>query len=160
MTDLAHRMRAFEVETDLHFVRRAWASEMRRAAFSRHVPQAVYWPCQHELVGQLLAAGTTIVACDPADPAHVYGYVVHQPGPRAIVHWVYVKGAYRRMGVGAALMAAAVGERRPILCTQASELFNLRTLVEKHELIYCPYLLLGIVPDLQQTGEPECQQTA
>jgi GNAT superfamily N-acetyltransferase len=125
---------------------------MRRSAFSRHVPQAVYWPCQHEMVRQLLELGQTIVACDPQDPAHLYGCVTFQPAAAAIVHWLYVKGDYRRLGLARALVTAAVGDRRPILCTQAPELFNRRELVERHELVYCPYLLLGIAPAAAREG--------
>ena len=143
---LPHQLRAFR-ESDRNFVVRGWASEMRRASFSRHVPPDVYWPSQHELVAQLLSLATTIVACDPENNEHVYGAVVYQPAELAIVHWVYVKGDYRRIGLAASLVAAAIGDKRPIYCTQPSLLFNeARELVEKHELIACPYLLLGIAP--------------
>jgi hypothetical protein len=147
---LPHQIRPF-VETDRNFIVRGWTSEMRRAAFSRHVSREVYWPCQHELVAQLLRLGTTLVASDPDNHDHVYGAIVYQPADLAIVHWCYVKGDYRRVGLAAALVLAAVGDRRPIYCTQPSLLFNeARELVEKHELIACPYLLLGIAPPARE----------
>ena len=142
---LAHQLRPFR-ESDRNFVTRGWTSEMRRAAFSRHVPQNVYWPSQHNLVADLLRLATTIIACDPQDEEHVYGCIVYQPAELAIVHWCYVKGDYRRVGLASALVVAAIGDKRPIYCTQPSELFNERTLVERHELVASPYLLLGIAP--------------
>lgn len=152
MTTAAHRLRPFD-ETDRHFVTRGWVSEMRRSTFSRHVPQEIYWPCQHELVRQILEAATTIIACDPEDETHLYGCIVHQPGEQAVVHWLYVKGAMRRCGLGRALLDAAIGERRPIFCTQAPPLFSDRALVEKYQALYCHYLLLGIAPQLDAPTE-------
>jgi GNAT superfamily N-acetyltransferase len=147
---LPHELRPFR-ESDRNFIVRGWASEMRRSAFSRHVPPEVYWPCQHELVAQLLKLGTTIVACDPDNEEHVYGAVVYQPADLAIVHWCYVKGDYRRVGLASALLVAAIGDRRPVYCTQPSVLFGeARELVAKHELIACPYLLLGIAPPARE----------
>ncbi len=128
---------------------------MRRAPFSRHVRSDIYWPCQHEMVRQLLNLGQTIIACDPDDPEHLYGCVSFQPASAAIIHWLYVKGSCRRMGLGSALILAAVGDKRPILCTQAPAIFQVRELVDKHELIYCPYLLLGIAPPLPERAPRE-----
>ena len=142
---LPHKLRPF-VEEDRNFVTRGWVSEMRRSGFARHVPSGVYWPCQHELVRQALAISATLVACDQSDENHLYGCIVYQPAHEAIVHWLYVKGDYRRLGMASALLEAAIGHQRPVYCTQAPELFNQRSLVQSHELVHCPYLLLGIAP--------------
>jgi GNAT superfamily N-acetyltransferase len=154
VTDVPHRIRPFD-ESDRHFVVRGWASEMRNSHFARCVPEWVYWPSQHELIRQVLEAATTLVACDPDDETHVYGCVVHQPGDHAIVHWLYVKGALRRCGLGRALLDAAIGERRPILFTQAPRIFDDRGLVSRYEAVYCHYLLLGIAPQLPERATTE-----
>ena len=131
---------------------------MRHSAFSRHVSQQVYWPCQHEFIRRLMVLGETVVACDPEDETHLYGAICHQPGAAAIVHWLYVKGDYRRMGVARALMQACIGDKRPILCTQAPALFNDRAAVDKHQLVYCPYLLVGIAPSLPARAPVETDE--
>jgi ribosomal protein S18 acetylase RimI-like enzyme len=153
MSGLPHALRPF-TESDRHFIARGWVSEMRRSGFARHVPQNVYWPCQHELVRQLLERAHTIVACDPEDPQHVYGCIVVQ-AEAPVIHWLYVKGSYRRVGLATALVTATFGDRRPLFCTQAPELFRDRELIERHEVIYCPYLLLGIAPQLPDRAPRE-----
>lgn len=150
-----HRIRPFYAESDRNFVMNGWVSEMRRSHFARYVAQSVYWPAQHELVRQVLRASNTFVACDPDDADHIYGCIVHQPGERAIVHWLYVKGAVRRCGLARSLLEAAIGGRRPILCTQAPLLFDDRDLLARYEAVYCPYLLLGIAPQLPDRATTE-----
>lgn len=146
MARIAYRLRTFE-EGDRHFVSRGWASEMRRAEFSRHVPPAVYWPCQHEMIRRILEVSTTLIACDPNDPSHLYGCIVLQGEP-PIMHWLYVKGPYRRLGLATELVTQTIGDRRPIFCSQAPPIFHSRETVERFELVYCHTLLLGILPPM------------
>ncbi len=143
---LAHRIRP-AAAGDRNFIVRGWVSEMRRAAYARYVPADVYWPSQHELIARLLDDANVIVACDPDDAHHLYGCTVWSEPPLGpVMHWLYVKGDFRRMGLAGSLLTAAVGDRRPVLCTQASRLFEEKSLIERHGLIYSPYLLLGIAP--------------
>ena len=135
---------------DHPFIASAWVKEMRHAPFSRHCPSGVYVPCQHALVHQILAGSDAQIACDPANPDHLYGCAVHAGD---VVHWLYVKSAYRGLGVGRALLFACFGDVLPeeVVCTQASQLFEDKRLVERYRLVYSPYLLLGIpLPELPE----------
>jgi GNAT superfamily N-acetyltransferase len=135
------------VEADRNFIVRGWASEMRHSSWSRHVPSAIYWPSQHELIARLLQSASAMVACDPDDARHLYGCVVwERETPEVVMHWLYVKGDFRGMGLAGALLTAAIGDRRPILCTQASRIFHDAALVDRYGLVPTPYLLLGIAP--------------
>ena len=87
-----------------------------KRSYRRHLAEvstSVYYDEMNRLVPALLARSTVLVACDPADPDQVYGYAVvevdtrHAP-PRAIVHYVYVKSPFRRLGVGMRLIECAL----------------------------------------------------
>lgn len=48
---------------------------------------------------------SVIVARDPECPEHAYGWVMYDAA--GLVHWVSVKSAYRRLGIGRALLRQA-----------------------------------------------------
>lgn len=123
---------------------------MRKASWTRHVPGHVYLPCQRELIAELLRQSYVTLACNPRDPWHLYGCIVWEPG--VCVHWLYVAGDFRRMGVARSLLQTAWGDKRPIICSQATEVFNDRALVERYELLYFPYILLGFPIELMETA--------
>lgn len=144
-------------DSELNFVRKSWAKEMRRAAWTCHVAGPVYWPCQQELIARVMRDSVTMLACDPEDPGHIYGCIVVGWGDAQgtpIVHWLYVAGDFRGMGVARHLIEMTVGSHRPILCTQATEVLNDRALVDRYDILYCPYILLGI--SLEQVEERPC----
>ena len=76
-------------------------------------------------VNALLAKPGAIVllATNPEDPQHFLGFIAYEgqatPDGPLIVHYLYVKQIYRRMGVGRALLDAARGQdtARPIVYT-------------------------------------------
>lgn len=143
---------------DANFVVKAWVKEMRHAPWTRHVPNHIYVHAQHELVHRAIASSRVTLACDEGNPDLLFGCVVHGPlGPFPnVLHWVYVKGAYRGIGLAHMLLDAAGFEHgQPVICTQASSIFDGdrgRALVERYQIVYSPYLLLGIgIP----SGAPE-----
>ena len=61
----------------------------------------------HDIIlKKILTNCTLLVACDPEDTDVIWGYVAFdQVDP--VLHFVYVKGAFRRMGIGTRLMEEA-----------------------------------------------------
>ncbi|HZU84363.1 MAG TPA: GNAT family N-acetyltransferase [Polyangiaceae bacterium] len=116
----------------------------------RYEPQEVYWDGQHRMIHRLLESEACLIAADAQDDDHLYGCVVFTPAKAAVVHWIYVKGTYRRVRLAEALLTEAIGDKRPIICTQANELFDNRELVARHQLVFCSRLLLGIAPNLPE----------
>lgn len=70
------------------------------------------WACQatHTLATALMKRDGTqvIVACNPKDMDQMLGYVVAEP-ERRVLHWIYVKHPFRRLGIGRNLVLAAFG---------------------------------------------------
>ena len=74
-----------------------------------------YWKEHGQVVERLLHRSTVVVACNPADPHQVLGYVVFEPG---MLHWIFVKevfrwdpGADEHPRLGTALMQQAFPDR-------------------------------------------------
>lgn len=104
---------------DLPAVINAWVSEHRHSPAARFVRDREYFADQRALVVDLLHSSFTLVACAPDDESHIYGFICY--GPANTIHWVYVKSAYRRIGLADALLAAAFPNRNPDV--HADELF-------------------------------------
>jgi len=149
---IAHVLRQFAEASDGNFVRRGWSTSMRRSAWTRGVPGEVYWPSQHALMNRLLVGSTCVVACDPKDTGSLYGAVVYSPGPKALVHWLYVKGCFRRLGLGERLLYTAVGDKRPIYVTQVTDVLT-QDIVQRYAVIPSPYLLTGTHEETDATRE-------
>lgn len=128
--------------TDLGFIVRGWVREMRHAPWTRYVPNHVYTPTMHELVHRILGPSSVTIACDRENAELLLGCIVHE---RPMVHWLYVKGAYRGLGIGRALLFSVFGGKPDqVIATQASKLFDDGALIERYGVLYSPYLLLGI----------------
>lgn len=152
---LPHQIRG-AVATDLGFLVKSWVQEHRHSPASKGVPDDLYFASQRKLVLALLRRAWSLVAVDPADADHLYGFVVFELAPPRL-HWVYVKEAYRRAGLGEALLRAAFGEalslRQRILCSHASNMTRaLCAPSERHRLVYCPYLLMADVHEAEERG--------
>lgn len=75
------------------------------------------------------------VACLPDEPDVILGYSILS-ADETLVHWVYVKSAWRLKGIGKSLMPDS-----PEATTHLSELGN-RLLEEKYkEMIFNPFLI-------------------
>lgn len=61
-------------------------------------------------IGKLVSQSAVIVGCSPSDASEAFGYVVFERlGNRAVLHWLYVKHPFRRLGFGRALYLTARG---------------------------------------------------
>ncbi|HTQ41794.1 MAG TPA: hypothetical protein VMI75_03485, partial [Polyangiaceae bacterium] len=72
---------------DLRFIAHAWVQEVRHAFAARGVPDDLYYAHQRSLVLALVRRAHTLVAVDPEDPWHLYGFVTFELGPGRL-HWV------------------------------------------------------------------------
>lgn len=103
---IAHRPLA---PADVPFVLSSWLQAYHAslpAGARRILGPAEWFPAHRAVVERVLqgAAVTCAVIPDAAPPCDLYGYLVHAPG---VVHWLYVKPAYRRFGVARYLLAVA-----------------------------------------------------
>lgn len=156
---LPHRMRSGQHD-DLGCILDSWLQEMRHAPFSQGIRDDVFFPLHRALVLSLVGSAFTSVACNLEDANHIYGYCVYELAP-ARLHWIYVKSSYERVGLGSALLYEAFGDRLgqdPIFASHWTRELKLRTgWVERHRIVYSPYLLMKPIERIADARAAEIQ---
>ena len=73
------------------------------------MPKSVWWTRWHRVLENILAdeRTKTVVACNPEDPTQLYGFACARPPD--VLHWVYVKQAFRHNGIAAGMLAELPG---------------------------------------------------
>ena len=65
------------------------------------VPRGIHLRHHDTLLKKNLPNMSIMVACDPSAPSAVWGWCAYSP---EVLHYVYVKSAFRRMGIGGAMI--------------------------------------------------------
>lgn len=94
---------------DIPFIFNSWLKSYRDAPAVKNVPNTIYFSEHHKVIEHILnAKGLMIlVACNPDDRDQICGYIVGELSENdSIVHWLYCKHPFRKMGIGRALEAA------------------------------------------------------
>ena len=135
-------------QTDLPFVLNSWLRNYHEHGDgARHVPNEVFFSDagHHGVVTSLLATSTTLIACLPDDDDAICGWCCAEAydDGRGVLHFVYVKAPYRRMGVGQTLLRS-VGFPLTV-CTHWTPV--IRSWRERGRIyVYNPYLAQGVTP--------------
>lgn len=98
------------VEEDKAFILSTWLRGYRHSStFAQRVTNEVYYRWHHLLLERLLARETAValVACLDDSPEVILGYLAMEKQDASVLHWVYVKADFRRMGIARKLIDAA-----------------------------------------------------
>lgn len=106
--ELPVRIRAFN-EPDKNLILSSWLKSYRDAPEVVDVPNELYFSAQQMLIGYIASQADVMVACAHDNPDEILGWVCYQKGPQdsLVLHFVYVKKAFRCFGLGTKLMTAA-----------------------------------------------------
>lgn len=127
------------VADDLPFVFNSWLLSARPQR-SEHDYFATYKPIVRAIVSQ----SRLLVACSPEDEAQIFAYLVYNlRAGQLVIHYVYTKHPFRRLGVAKALVLKADPDAaaRPIVVTATFR--GLKDLAKRHRLSYVPYMALS-----------------
>ncbi len=114
-SDLVWSIRAAE-PGDMDFVGSTWRRSYDRAEYARAPSLLTYIASQRAAIDRALAAATVDVAYSVEHPEVILGWVAH--AERAVLHYLYVKDRYRRLGIGQALLEHALGsDTREVFCS-------------------------------------------
>lgn len=91
---------------ELKLILDSWSNSFRKSPFAGCVPNNEWARISRATATQLMCRprARTIVALSPSNDGNrgrAMGYIVGEPG---ILHWVYTKKSYRRLGIGKALL--------------------------------------------------------
>lgn len=136
-----------KTDDDLPFMVNSWMHSFRNGSdFAKSVPTAIYNRQHSQVVKSLIGKSFSVIACNPEDHTQIFGYAVFQPSSEriAVLHWIYVKATYRRLGVASAIWKQALEVadhdlKSPAAVTHLTHSFE--WLGPKWNLIHNPYLI-------------------
>lgn len=95
-------------EDEFKFIIDSWSNSFRKSNYAGCIPNNLWPQVSRATIHQLLARETmrVWVALAPSNDGRgrVMGYYVGEPG---ILHWLYVKKDFRRLGIGKQLLKHA-----------------------------------------------------
>lgn len=130
--------------TDAHFLLSTWLKSYRNSGPVTKIPNANYFQGHQDLIVHILSLqGTAVeVVCAKDDPDQIIGYVVYNK-LAPILHYVYVKYPFRKLGLGQMLVAMVQELHKPsglpLHCTHIARQWDVVS--RKMNLIFDPYNL-------------------
>lgn len=129
---------------DAGYVLTTWRRVARQMRWLRDLPDVVFcdrqqgWERHQDAVLERCAdpreAAKAIVACDPEDPAIIYGYAIVE---HEAVHVVYVRAPFRRRGIARAMLAE-LGVKAPTVSTLDAPRWAQRRWAVEHDPFAAP----------------------
>ena len=93
--------------TDLDFIVSSWLKSYRNSDFANYIPNTLYYQYHKAIVMDLLKRSLVSMVVDPEDQDHVYGYIVYEAGEMFILHYMYIKSAFRNFGLAKSILQKA-----------------------------------------------------
>lgn len=120
-------------ETDFPFIFATWLKGLYHGnSYYRKINQDLFYKKYHKILEYVLNGSTVYIACMEDEPDVILGYSVFSG---TTLHWVFVKKAWRKLGIGKNLL--------PQQIERVSHISKLgETLMKQKELkwIYDPFL--------------------
>lgn len=126
-------------QDDLPFIFATWLRSYRHSSqFAKKISNDVYFAYHHAAIERILSRGGAVkIASMIGDPNVILGYaVVEMQEGKTVAHYVYVKKAFRKMGIASRLYKPENGD----LFTHLTDDITW-ALVKYEGLIYNPYRL-------------------
>lgn len=99
------------VDGDFNFIINSWLRSYADGShFCKRIRNDVFYKYHHIAVTRMLSrpASKVLVACDPVDPSVILGYLSFDLFEgKPLVNYIYVKSAFRRLGVASSLVTSA-----------------------------------------------------
>lgn len=100
-------IRDYEELTDKNFILATWLRNLYYgSSFYSKIPQDVFMGAYHAVLQRFMSEDPIIkVACLQEDPEVILGYCVYRKaGDGAVLDYIFVKKAWRKIGIGKALL--------------------------------------------------------
>ncbi|MEQ9074108.1 MAG: GNAT family N-acetyltransferase [Sandaracinaceae bacterium] len=100
---------------DTPFFAHSWLKSFQRSDAVRGVSSETYFYFHHRLLERLLQRSRVVMACEKRDPDRLHGFACFEDlSGTCLLHYVYVRGSRRRLGIGAALIDEALRACKPL----------------------------------------------
>lgn len=130
-------------DKDIPFIRDSWLKSYRDSEWVAGIPSDIFYRSHGAIVGELLYNSIIKTARWSKDHNQIYGWIAAEKYKDALViHYVYVKSAFRKMGIGRTLFFSLEDiKTQDLLCTHRT--WTHKWLSKKINIKYNPYLLMG-----------------
>lgn len=141
------------IPADRNFIMKSILQHYRHSSpHVKQIPDGIYFDAHHYLIGKVMRYSNNFVriAALKDDPEIVFGFIWGNFDPETI-HYLYVKKAFRRMGIARLLYESVFDEGIDLYYTHHTK--EAAFLMHKYEqLTFNPYLLNGDLWKLTQAG--------
>lgn len=130
-------------DSDVPFILNSWLKCYRdNGPIAQNVPNTIYFTSHHKLLQKIIKRSTLLVAVNDTDESQIYGYAcAERIEGHFVLHFVYVKQQFRKMGIGSSLLNTFEHETSSVGIfthyTRMAEKMHL-----KYNMIYHPYVIL------------------
>ena len=131
-------------QKDNGFLYSTWLKSYRQMPYAQNMSNDTFFHHHKQVIEKILAKPNTTVTviCEDTDPDHIYGYsVIETYGDASIIHYVYVKHAYRKLGLAKALLQANIPLLGQKLTFVSHESRHHQVFKGKFSLEYNPYII-------------------
>lgn len=118
---------------DKNFIYATWLRSLYYGSQMRKIEQGAFFKAYPAVLDLLLKKpATVLVACLNEDPNVILGYAILEP---EVLHWVYVKEAWRKQGIAKSLIGSSVLNSR----THDTDMVDKIKIIK--DLTYNPFLI-------------------
>jgi len=130
-------------QDDENFVYATWLNSYRYTSlFCKNLRNSIFFPFHRKIIGYIFDKKVTRcnIACLADDHKVILGYCVFEVGESPIIHYVYVKEGFRKMGIATKLIESMGIDLKKTSYTHQTQC--LTPLAQKiSEMTYNPYKL-------------------
>ncbi len=120
---------------DIPFIYATWLKSYHYDSWTKSIAKSIYFDNYKLVIDRLLEASQVLIACHPTDENVILGYLVAEP---EIIHYCFVKEAFRRFGIAKDLVRASEAPETAIISHRTQmALPILRT----KDFIFNPFIL-------------------
>jgi GNAT superfamily N-acetyltransferase len=103
-------VRTVNLEKDIGFIFSTWLKSYQQSAFVQGIYPEVFYQQHHKAIESILKRDNAvgIVAYPKGEPDVLLGYLVGEAGPVPVIHYIYVKGVFRKKGIAKLLIEASL----------------------------------------------------
>lgn len=125
--------------SDKSFIFNSWLKSFRNSPLAKPLCNEVYFSNHKLIVENILKRSKIVIACSDEDPMQIFGYTIYEelPGGIIIMHYIYTKYTYRKLGIAQQLYDIVVKNDDPILYSHHTQVVD--KVKDKLNLLYDPY---------------------
>lgn len=136
-------IRAYKSDVDKNFIYSTWLQNYKYSSyFAKRIKPHVFFTGHQKIIDHLIAKPIKVlIACPKNDDETICGYIAYEfKNDKPILHFIFIKEAFREMGIAKNLLKAAKIETPTFTFTHWT--FPIDELVRVHpDLTYDPYQL-------------------